>query len=104
MARRKLCLIFTGPEPCGEQNLWCDPWFGFTGKICTPSIAEKTVALRGKVDFITRRQASVAASGQRETAPQLVVNASSSPFPPGAQKATAADEHPLCLSPVSWDP
>ncbi len=37
----KVSLIFTGLEPCGEHKYWCVPKFGFTGRICTPSLLEK---------------------------------------------------------------
>ena len=53
--RRGVRPIFTGPGPCGKQKYWCGPWFGFTGKICTPSVAERSFLHRGKFDYIGPR-------------------------------------------------
>src|ERR1700726_172158 len=36
-------VVFTGLKPCGEHSShWCGPWFKVTGKICTPSLLEKS--------------------------------------------------------------
>jgi hypothetical protein len=42
-----VCLIFTGDEPCDEHKNSFVPYFGFTGRICTPSFAENPVFPRG---------------------------------------------------------
>jgi glutathione peroxidase len=55
---------FTGLVPCGEHTFWCGPWFGFTGKICTPSIAEKICfRLRGKIDSNIRQRGAASLPG-----------------------------------------
>jgi hypothetical protein len=38
-----VCLNFTGDEPCDEHKNSFVPYFGFTGRICTPSFAENPV-------------------------------------------------------------
>jgi hypothetical protein len=48
----EVCWIFTGLEPCGEHKYWCGPWFGFTGRICTPSLLKNLVLPQGKNDYI----------------------------------------------------
>ena len=39
----KVCLNFTGCKPCDEHRFSFVPKFCFTGRICTPSIAENPV-------------------------------------------------------------
>src|SRR5271166_5378927 len=55
-----VCLIFTEPEPCVEHKYWCGPkfaiWFGFTGRISTPSLLIKSDPAHGKIDYIGPRR------------------------------------------------
>jgi len=55
MARRiNVRFVFTGLEPCGEQSYWCGPRFGFTGKICTPSLLKIGPCLEERLIILDR--------------------------------------------------
>ena len=63
----KVCLNFTGDEPCDEHKNSFVPYFGFTGRICTPSFAENPVFPRGS-DLSLRKDRLY---GTKPTLPKL---------------------------------
>jgi hypothetical protein len=84
-------VVFTGLKPCGEHSShWCGPWFKVTGKICTPSLLEKSGSALEERSIILDRTHTAQTSPNRfkrllARKPRLVpLTAALSPSPPVA--------------------
>src|SRR5580658_228262 len=71
----KVCLIFTGQRPCGEhKKYWCGPWFGFTERICTPSLLKIVSCIEERLIIFDRTdpaQTAGANSDSRIAVPRI---------------------------------